>query len=129
LLFSNQDLAMADRNNPYARALRAATRRDGRTIWNDPGRLRSRLHYEFGDVTAEQGAVLDAVVIAAVQGIPRALLDHEDLQPWTLSLGDAVGPVLAAEAIATWGGLLAAELSMPSLLTKLRPPPPVSASV
>jgi hypothetical protein len=123
---------MADRETLFARPVRDVTRRCGHAIWSDPGRLRSRLHYEIGSVTAEQGAVLDALVIAALQGVPLALLDHEDLEPWTLSLSDVVGPLLAAEAISTWARALAdlnapvpEELSLPWLLAKLSPPPPV----
>lgn len=144
---------MADRDTPYACAVREVTRRCGRAIWSDPGRLRSRLHYEMGSVSPEDGAVLDALVIAAIQGIPISLLNHEDLLLPTLSMSDAVGPLLAAEAVSTWAlaltdldngivpkeivpeeivpeepvsddTILEPESVVPSLLAKLRPPPP-----
>jgi hypothetical protein len=106
----------------------------------------------MGSVSPEQSAVLDAVVIAAIQGIPQSLLNHEDLLAPTLSMSDAVGPLLAAEAVSTWARALAdpdpvvvvedmpqatvsddtapeVEAVVPSLLAKLRPPPPVPVSV
>jgi hypothetical protein len=61
----------------------------------------------MGPVSEGQSAVLDALVIAAVQGIPRSLLDHEDLQPRMSSFSDAVGPLLAADAVSTWMRALA----------------------
>ena len=83
------------------------TRRGGRTIWNDPGRLRSRLQYEMGPVSGQQSAVLDALVIAAMQGIPGALLDQDDVAPLMVSLSEAVGPILATEAVSAWTRALA----------------------
>ena len=97
---------MADCDDPFACAVREVTRR-GRTIWRDPGRLRSRLQYEMGAVSGQQSAVLDALVIAALQGIPSALLDQDDLEPLKLSLSEAVGPALAAEAVSAWTRALA----------------------
>ena len=128
LAVTPRTLPMADCDNSFARAVRDVTRRCGRQIWSDPGRFRSRLHYELDSVTADEGAVLDAVVIAAVQGIPGALLDHDDLEPWTLALSETVGPTLATAAISLWTSALATEISMPSLLAKLRPPPPARVS-
>jgi hypothetical protein len=137
---------MADCNDPFACAVRSVTRRCGRMIWSDPGRLRSRLQYEIGPVSAGQSEVLDALVIAAMQGIPAALVDHGDLEQWTVSLSEAVGPLLAAEALAVWTRAIAVpelecmatatsfegepvgEGRVPTLIEKLRPPPPVSVS-
>jgi hypothetical protein len=98
---------MADRDDLITCALREVTRAGGPSIWNDPGRLRSRLQFEIGPVSSAQSAVLDAVVIAAMQRLPRALLDHEDLQPHTLGLSDAVGPLLGAQAVSIWMRALA----------------------
>jgi hypothetical protein len=115
-------------------------------ICSDPGRLRSRLQYEIGAVSAGQSEVLDALVIAAMQGIPAAIVDHDDLEQWTLLLSDAVGPLLAAEALAVWKRAIAepelectaaapsvedepvVEGRVLTLIDKLRPPPPVSVS-
>ena len=102
-----EPLPMADCDDPFACAVREVTRRGGRTIWSDPGRLRSRLQYEMGAVSGQQSAVLDALVIAALQGIPSALLDQDDLEPLKLSLSEAVGPALAAEAVSAWTWALA----------------------
>ena len=93
---------MADCDDPFTCAVRQVTRRCGRMIWSDPGRLRSRLQYEMGTVSAGQSEMLDALVIAAVQGIPAALLEEDDLERWMLSLSEAVGPALAAEALSAW---------------------------
>ena len=98
---------MADCDDPFGCAVREVTRRFGPAIWGEPGRLRSRLHYEMGSVSAEQNPVLDAVVIAAIQGIPRSILDREDLQPCMRSLCDVVGPLLAVEAVSAWTWALA----------------------
>jgi len=98
---------MADCDDPFACAVREVTRRCGPMIWRDPGRLRSRLQYEIGPVSDRQSAVLDCLVIAAMQGIPGALIAHDDLQPWMLALSDAVGPLLAAEALSVWMRALA----------------------
>lgn len=98
---------MADCDDPFACAVREVTRRGGRTIWCDPGRLRSRLQYEMGAVSGQQSAMLDALVIAALQGIPGALLGQDDLEPLTLSLSEAVGPLLATEAVSAWTRALA----------------------
>ena len=108
LAVTNRELfAMAHCDDPFACAVREVTRQCGPTIWSDPGRLRSRLQYTMGPVSEGQSAVLDALVIAAVQGIPRSLLDHEDLQPRMSSFSDAVGPLLAADAVSTWMRALA----------------------
>jgi hypothetical protein len=40
--------------------------------------------------------------MAAMQGIPRSLLEDEDVQPETLVLAEAVGPRLADQAVSTW---------------------------
>jgi hypothetical protein len=61
----------------------------------------------MGPVSGQQSAVLDALVIAAVQGIPGALLDHDDIEPLQLSLSEAVGPLLATEALSAWTRALA----------------------
>ena len=98
---------MADCDDPFACAVREVTRRGGRTIWRAPGRLRSRLQYEMGAVSGQQSAVLDALVIAALRGIPGALLDQDDLEPLMLSLSEALGPVLATEAVSAWTRALA----------------------
>ena len=134
---------MAHCDDPFACAVREVTRRCGRTIWGDPGRLRSRLQYDMGPVSAGQSAVLDALVIAAVQGLPGALLDQDDLEPWMLALSDAVGPFLAAEAVSVWTRAIAepelactaaledepvGEERVLTLIEKLCPPPTVSAS-
>ena len=137
---------MADCDDLFACAVRSVTRRCGRMIWTDPGRLRSRLQYEIGAVSAGQSEVLDALVIAALQGIPAAMVDHHDLEQWTLLLSDAVGPLLAAEALAVWKRAVAepqlecsaaapwiedapiVEGRVLTLIEKLRPPPPVSVS-
>ena len=128
---------MADCDDPFGCALREVTRRFGPAIWGEPGRFRSRLHYEMASVTAEQNPVLDAVVIAAIHGIPRSILDREDLQPRMRSLCDLVEPLHAVEAVAAWTRALtelelvpapepARATRVPSLMDKLRPPPPVS---
>ena len=109
----------------------------------------------MGSVSAGQGALLDALVIAAMQGIPQALLDHEDLQPRLLGLAESVGPLVAADVVGAWTRALAepefvcVEVLTPqdepdlviepdpeaadaleqrvlTLIEKLRPPPPVS---
>ena len=98
---------MAICDDHFACAVREVTRRGGCTIWADPGRLRSRLQYEMGAVSSGQSALLDALVIAAMQGIPRALLDHDDLQPRLIVLADSVGPLLAADAVGAWMRALA----------------------
>lgn len=162
---------MANCDDPFACAVREVTRRCGPKIWSDPGRLRSRLQYEIGPVSDRQSAMLDCLVIAAMQGIPGALIAHDDLQPSMLALSDAVGPLVAAEALSTWMRALAeaesfcdakrepasfvvesaprvvidvvsveverapsaddlapVEERVPTLLDKLRPPPPVPVS-
>ena len=80
--------------------------------------------------------MLDAVVIAAIQGIPRSILDREDLPPRPPSLCDAVGPLLAGQAVSVWSWVVAELELLPAtppapkervvtLVDKLRPPPPV----
>ena len=93
---------MTDRDDFISCALREVTQRSGPAIWGNPGRLRSRLQFEIGPVSPGQSAVLDAVVMAAMQGIPRSLLEDEDVQPETLVLAEAVGPLLADQAVSTW---------------------------
>lgn len=118
---------MIDCDDHFACALREVTRRSGGAIWNEPGRLRSRLQYEVGAVSTGQSALLDALVIAAMQGIPGALLDHDDLQPCVLDLDDSVGPALAADAVGVWMRALAepelvcVELELPAIVVDRAP--------
>jgi hypothetical protein len=100
-------LPMADCDDHIACAVREVNRRGGAAIWADPGRLRSRLHYEMGAASTGQSELLDALVIAAMQGIPGALLADDDLEGRLLVLAESVGPDLAGEAIDTWVRALA----------------------
>jgi len=100
-------LPMADCDDHIACAVREVNRRGGPAIWADPGRLRSRLHYEMGAASTEHSELLDALVIAAMQGIPGALLANDDLERRLLALAESVGLDLAGEAIDTWVRALA----------------------
>lgn len=98
---------MVEATDSIAIALREVTKRSGRLLWGDPVRLRSRLQYALGSVSDQEGAVLDAVVLAAIHEVPQALVHRSDLSVPTRDLSDEVGPVLSARAVALWARAVA----------------------